>query len=93
VASPSPPELAARSPAHPWRRDIITKYLGTDPARVDVTVTDGVVTLHGEVEHKSMVPLATRLTRAVDGVVDVVANLSYAVDDSHLPTASELDPR
>jgi CBS-domain-containing membrane protein len=73
--------------------DIITSYLGTDPERVEVVVKDGIVTLHGEVEHKSMIPLATRLTRAVDGVVDVVADLSYAVDDSHLPTASGPDPR
>ncbi len=69
--------------------EIITKYLGTDPARVEVAVNDGIVTLRGEVEHKSMVPLATRLTRAVDGVVDVVTGLSYAVDDSHRPMSSD----
>jgi CBS domain-containing protein len=73
--------------------EIITKYLGTDPERVEVAVHDGMVTLHGEVEHKSMVALAARLARAVDGVVDVAADLSYAVDDSHLPMASDLDPQ
>jgi CBS domain-containing protein len=73
--------------------DIIIKYLGTDLERVKVAVDGGIVTLRGEVEHKSMVPLAARLTRAVDGVVDVKAILSYAIDDSHLPTASDLDPQ
>jgi CBS domain-containing protein len=73
--------------------DIITKYLGTDPERVEVAVHGGIVTLRGEVEHKSMIPLAARLTRAVDGVVDVKTDLSYAIDDSHLPTASDPGPR
>jgi CBS-domain-containing membrane protein len=68
---------------------IITSYLGCDPDRVEVTVDDGIVTVRGEVEHKSMVPLAARLIRAVDGVIDVKADLSYAVDDSHRPMASE----
>jgi CBS domain-containing protein len=72
--------------------EVITKYLGTDPERVEVLVDGGIVTLRGEVEHKSMVPLSARLCRAVDGVVNVVADLSYAVDDSHRPMASDLDP-
>ena len=38
-----------------------------------------------------MVQLAERLARAVDGVVDVVNELAYAVDDSRLPTAADLD--
>jgi CBS domain-containing protein len=71
--------------------EVITNYLGCDPGRAEVTVTDGVVTLRGEVERKSMVSLAGRMARSVDGVVDVVNNLAYAVDDTHLPTAAELD--
>jgi osmotically-inducible protein OsmY len=54
-------------------------------------VTDGIVTLRGEVEHKSMVPLAAQLARSADGVVDVVNHLAYAIDDTRLPTAAELD--
>jgi CBS domain-containing protein len=73
--------------------DIITNYLGTNPARIEVAVNEGVVTLRGQVENRTMVPLAARLTRAVDGVVAVVADLSYAVDDRHLPMASDLDPQ
>ena len=71
--------------------EVITHYLGCDPGRANVVVVDGVVTLRGEVERKSMVPLAARLARAVDGVVDVVNELAYAIDDSHLPTAADLD--
>jgi len=71
--------------------EVIADYLGCDPGRAEVTVTDGIVTLRGEVERKSMVPVAARMARFVDGVVDVVNHLAYAVDDTHLPTAAELD--
>jgi osmotically-inducible protein OsmY len=73
------------------RDEVIASYLGCDPGRAVVTVADGIVTLAGEVERKSMVPLAARMARSVDGVVDVVNRLTYAVDDSYLPTATELD--
>ncbi len=69
----------------------VTKYLGSDPDRAEVAVLDGIVTLRGEVERKSMVPLAARMTRSVDGVVHVVNQLAYAIDDSHQPTAADLD--
>ncbi len=71
--------------------EVIAHYLGCDPDRAEVAVVDGVVTLRGEVERKSMVPLAARMTRSVHGVVDVVNELAYAIDDSHLPTAADLD--
>jgi len=71
--------------------EVITNYLGCDPGRAEVTVTDGIVRLGGEVERKSMVPLAARMARSVDGVVDVVNHLAYATDDTYLPTAAELD--
>ncbi|HUJ06514.1 MAG TPA: CBS domain-containing protein [Streptosporangiaceae bacterium] len=81
-------EIAAEIRSH-----VITQYLGLDPDRVDIAVKDGVVTLRGEVEHKSMVPLAIRMARDVDGVVDVAAGLAYAIDDSRLPTAADLGER
>jgi CBS domain-containing protein len=71
--------------------EVITKYLGCDPDRAEVAVRDGIVTLRGGVERKSMVPLAARMAQSVDGVVDVVNKLAYAIDDSHLPTAADLD--
>jgi hypothetical protein len=40
---------------------------------------------------KSMAPLTGRMARSVDGVVDVVNELAYAIDDSHLPMAADLD--
>ena len=66
--------------------EVLTRTLGTNPVLVTVNVRNGMVTLTGEVERKSMIPLVLPLVRAVDGVVDVEADLQYAVDDSHIPT-------
>jgi CBS domain-containing protein len=70
--------------------EIITGYLGTDPALIEVTVADGVVMVTGEVERKSMMGLAVRMSRAVDGVVAVTDRLSFRIDDTHLPTAADM---
>jgi len=70
--------------------EVFTRYLGTNPTLVRVTVTDGMVTLAGEVEKKSMIPFAVRMSRSVDGVVDVADELTFAIDDSRLPTAPDL---
>ncbi len=66
--------------------DIFAHFLGTDPARVRVTVAEGMVTLAGQVEKKSMIPFALRLSRSVDGVVDVVSELTFGIDDTRLPS-------
>lgn len=53
------------------RREVVA-YLFPGPASgVRVTVTEGVVMLHGRVRDRSLVPVAARLVRAVEGVVDV----------------------
>ena len=65
--------------------EVITGYCGTDPGRVTVTVTGGMVTLGGEVEKKSMIRLAVKMAHSVDGVVSVAEALSYAIDDTHVP--------
>jgi osmotically-inducible protein OsmY len=52
--------------------DVLVRLLRADPELVDVRVEDGVVTLNGRLPQRSQIPVAVRLTRAVDGVVDVV---------------------
>lgn len=56
---------------------------------VRVEVDDAIVTLRGELEGKSLVPEAVRLSRRVDGVIDVIDNLTYAVDDTQPPVLTE----
>jgi osmotically-inducible protein OsmY len=46
-----------------------------------VKVDDGVVTLVGQVERQSLVPVIVHLTRTVPGVVDVVNQLTFELDD------------
>ena len=61
--------------------DVLVRLLRADPELVDVRVDDGVVTLSGRLGQRSQIPVAVRLTRAVDGVVDVVNRLGYSLDD------------
>ena len=69
--------------------EVLTSFR-TNPALVKVTVADGVVTLDGEMGKRSMIPLAIRMAHAVDGVVDVVDRLAFAIDDTHPPAAAEM---
>jgi CBS domain-containing protein len=62
-------------------REVFIRVLWADPKKVSVTVDEGVVTLSGELELRSSTVIAVRLTRRVDGVVDVVDKLRYEVDD------------
>ncbi|PKV83158.1 CBS domain-containing protein [Streptomyces sp. TLI_146] len=65
-------------------RDVLVGTLWLEHGAVDITVEDGVVTLTGQLERRSEVPVAVRVTGMVDGVVDVVDKLGYRTDDSHL---------
>ncbi|MFF8428057.1 CBS domain-containing protein [Streptomyces sp. NPDC016566] len=53
------------------RREVLVRLFGTHPRALRVEVHDGVVTLAGRVHSTVLIPLATRLARAVAGVVDV----------------------
>jgi CBS domain-containing protein len=66
-------------------QDVLLGHLGTNPILIQVDVTDGVVRLTGEVERKSMLAAVLPAVRAVDGVIDAEAQLSYAIDDTTLP--------
>jgi CBS-domain-containing membrane protein len=63
------------------REDIVRRLLFLDPGDVDVDVEDGVVTLRGELEHRTEVQLLEELTRRIAGVVRVVSELRFRVDD------------
>ncbi|MEU6854352.1 CBS domain-containing protein [Actinacidiphila alni] len=58
------------------RRETIAYLFPGEPPTVDVTVTEGVVTLTGRVRDTSRIPVAARLVRAVEGVVDVRCDLT-----------------
>lgn len=63
--------------------EIVVGTLWLSPRLVDVRVRDGVVILSGTLERSGQAELAVRLARRVDGVVAVVDNLRFQMDDSH----------
>lgn len=67
---------------------VIPSMLMPAPESVKVLVHWNVVTLLGEVDRKTDVDILTRMTREVDGVVDVVNRLRYSWDDTAPAPAS-----
>lgn len=64
--------------------EVVVRALSVDPRTVRIEVRDGVVTLHGQLERRSMVPLAVHLAQSVDGVVAVADQLTFVLDDTHV---------
>ncbi|WP_406173958.1 CBS domain-containing protein [Streptomyces sp. NBC_00996] len=61
------------------RREVVSYLFRAPLSPVRVQVHDGVVTLAGQVRDTSLVPVAARLVRAVEGVVDVDFELTGPV--------------
>jgi CBS domain-containing protein len=73
---------------------VLVGALSVDPRAARAEVLDGVVTMHGELERGSMVPLALHLVWSVDGVVAVTDQLTFALDDSPGSAGvAEVNPR
>jgi len=64
------------------REDLIRRVLFVDPSTVDVTVSNGVVTLFGKIGTRTEVRLMEELARRLDGVVDVDNRLEWRIDDT-----------
>lgn len=62
--------------------NLIPAILWPPPDSVGVEVRWNVVTLSGEVDRKSDAEILSRLTKELDGVVDVVDRLKYRWDDA-----------
>jgi CBS-domain-containing membrane protein len=58
------------------RREVVAYLFGEDAPGLQVEVDNGVVTLTGKLEDTTLVPVAARLARAVEGVVDVQWDVS-----------------
>ncbi|MER5600828.1 CBS domain-containing protein [Streptomyces sp. NPDC002265] len=63
------------------QQEVFVNTLWLAPNTVEAAVRNGVVTLTGRLERRSDIPVAIRVTRRLDGVVDVVDHLSYRIDD------------
>ncbi|AWN30521.1 CBS domain-containing protein [Streptomyces sp. NEAU-S7GS2] len=60
------------------RTEIVGRLFPASPDEVTVSVTDGVVTLSGPIRDRSLMAVAARLVRAVEGVVDVTFDATRA---------------
>jgi CBS domain-containing protein len=63
------------------RSEVLADLVGVEPSQVHVEVDDGVVTLLGRLDRRSLVPVTIRQIERVAGVVDVVSHLTYRIDD------------
>ncbi|MEU6809946.1 CBS domain-containing protein [Streptomyces sp. NPDC046831] len=61
--------------------EVVAGELGLPREAVGVSVRDGVVRLDGRVRLRSDVPLAVRSAWRVDGVIGVINDLAFQVDD------------
>jgi len=68
----------------------LNDLVGVEPSQLRVEVADGVVALMGRVERVSIVPSLIRQIERVDGVVDVISELSAAIDDDARPYPAPL---
>jgi CBS-domain-containing membrane protein len=72
------------------RQEVLTRVMWVNPDTVAIEVRDGVVTLTGQLERRSLIPIAISLVHGLDGVVDVVDRLTFEVDDSPIMVPSDL---
>jgi CBS-domain-containing membrane protein len=79
------------------REDVIRRTLWIDPDTIRIVVREGVVTIRGQIERRSLLPILDRLVASIPGVIAVNDRLSYAADDTvagDMPTPwSVLAPR
>ncbi|MEU3447528.1 CBS domain-containing protein [Streptomyces thermolilacinus] len=68
------------------RRDVVDRFFPVSRGGIHVDVEKGCVTLTGTVRDATLIPVAERLTRAVEGVVDVRCDLIA-------PMAVDVPPR
>ncbi len=68
------------------REDVIHRTLWIDPGTIRIVVRDGVVTMEGQVEHRSLRSILERLVLSCEGVVGVDNRLTYLPDDTVPPT-------
>jgi CBS domain-containing protein len=67
--------------------EVLRRSLWLEPGQVKTEVYNGVVTLTGQLDNKTLALLAVRLTESVAGVVEVVDQLGYDFDDTALTSS------
>jgi CBS domain-containing protein len=68
--------------------EMLERKLLVDPAVVEVEVRDGIVTLTGQIERRSLIPILVGLADAIEGVVRVEDWLTFDYDDTGVQPSS-----
>ncbi|MFI9755148.1 CBS domain-containing protein [Streptomyces collinus] len=70
--------------------EVLVRVLWLTPRSIDVSVTEAVVTLTGPLERRSEAEIAVAMARRTDGVVAVVDQLTWRLDDTRLLSDGQL---
>jgi CBS domain-containing protein len=73
-------------------KEVLLRTLWIDPSDLTIEVERGIVTLDGELERHSQVPIVVQLVASVAGVVDVINKLTYRYDDIRHRATDETVP-
>lgn len=68
------------------RQDVLLRVLWQNPESFDVSVVNGVATVGGHVEYRSIAEMIERAVRAVPGIVDVVCSVTWSFEDERVRT-------
>jgi CBS-domain-containing membrane protein len=69
------------------RDDVLMRVLWLDPAAFTVVVVDGVASISGHVERRSIAQMVEQAVALVPGVLNVHVDLTWAVDDNRTEAA------
>jgi CBS domain-containing protein len=70
------------------REEVLVQTLWLDPKLFTVSVSDGVATIHGSVDRRSSAEMIARTAVLVPGVRDVVADVTWTIDDAELKSGT-----
>ncbi|MFF5651387.1 CBS domain-containing protein [Streptomyces collinus] len=70
--------------------EVLVRVLWLTPHSIEVSVTEGAVTLTGRLERRSETEIALAMARRTDGVVAVVDELTWHLDDTRLRSDEQL---
>ena len=70
------------------RQDVLLRVLWLNPGEFEVSVVDGVATVAGHVEYRSIAEMIERAVRALPGIVDVRCLVGWSFEDERVRTPS-----
>lgn len=73
--------------ANAIRDDVLMRVLWLDPAAFTVVVLDGVASISGHVERRSIAEMVEQAVAMVPGILNVHVDLTWAMDDSRTEAA------